>query len=940
MFELPVELPAGRLDGGRGGRRAAPRAISSRGAWRLAILLCCLSGCGRFKDDAQGLADAHADRQRGEYKAAIIEVKNVLQRVPSNGAARLLLGQLYLETGDPVSAEKELRRAQALRLPTSDVLPPLAEALLLQGRYEQVLTLLPDDAAQPRNQALRGNALLGLHRIDDARAQFEQALARQPSDSAALQGLARIAQRELHPDAALALVDRALAAHPDDADGQRLRGDLLRLQGQPDAALLAYRRAAQLRPQQVLARTEIVAIHLQTGKLADAKSELAAARKIAPNSLPVVYQQALIDFHEKKLAAAQEQLQLVLRAAPEYQPALLLAGSVELALGALPQAEQHLRKYLELYPGHAYASRLLASVAIGNDNPNEALRLLAPYLDASKDPEALAVAGEAWMRLKQYGKAADMYQRATALSPQAPMLHSALGLSRLELGDTASAIAELEQASAMDAASPRSGMLLVLAHLRNREHAAALAAVRAMEQRLGANNPLICNLKGGVLLASGDKAGARLSFERALALDPVNQAALDNLTQLDLYDRQPERARLRLAGALAAHPGRTELMISLARLATVQNQAGVAGAWLERAAAVNPDALQPALLLATHYLQQGEQRKALAAAQKLQASYPDRPDVLTLLARTYSQGDDFEAALDSWTRLSTLQPQQPAPHLQIATVQLALGQNDAAMRSLTHALALQPDFPQAQVALAALLSRQQAYPQAIALARTMQRQHPEAPLGLKVEGDVMMAQRQPEAAQRLYQRGYELRPSGELLMALHDALRLGGRAAQARARLLSWLAQHPRDQAVRMHLAGGLLAERDYPAARTQFNAAVQQDPGNIIALNNLAWICQQLKDPRARAIAQQAYRRAPRNAAVLDTLAWIMAEQGDSAGALPLLTQASTLAPAAMEIRYHLGVVLARSGNKRDARTQFQQLLANKDFGRRDEVKAMMAQL
>ena len=51
-------------------------------------------------------------------------------------------------------------------------------------------------------------------------------------------------------------------------------------------------------------------------------------------------------------------------------------------------------------------------------------------------------------------------------------------------------------------------------------------------------------------------------------------------------------------------------------------------------------------------------------------------------------------------------------------------------------------------------------------------------------------------------------------------------------------------------------------------------------------------------------------------------------------------MAPGVAEIRYHLGMGLAKSGDRRGARTQFEQLLAlNKDFPARDEVKAMLAQ-
>jgi cellulose synthase operon protein C len=903
-----------------------------------ALLLAGTAGCARLRDDATLLADARNYQARGEPKAAIIQVKNVLQHSPANGAARILLGQLYLEVGDAVSAENELQRAQGLRMPAADVMPALGSAMVQQGHYAQALAQLADDPAQPRLQTVRGDALLGLQRIDEARAVFQQVLVAQAANSAALLGLARIALLDHQPDAALSLADRAVAAAPADPAPYRLRGDLLRVQGQYDAALAAYRRAAALRPQLVQARVDIVALYIQSGKLAQARTELASVRKLAPNSPQLAYQQALIDFQERKLASAQEQLQLVLRAAPDHMPSILLMGAIELAWGALPQSEQHLRRFLEAHPGHRYASRLLAGIAVQNGAADDALRLLAPMLAAGQeDPDALALAGEAYMRLRQYAKATAMYERASALAPRAATLHAALGLSRMAMGETDRALAELEQAATMDAANPRVGVLLALAQLRNHENSQALQTVTRMERQQAAT-PLLYNLKGGVLLANKDFAGARASFERALSLDPRSLAALDNLTQLDLYEHRPEQARLRLQTALAGDQKNEQLLTALGRLALVEGQLAAARTWLERAASANPDAPQPAMVLARFYLQHGDGPKGLLLAQKLRATFPDNHEALVLLAEAQAATGNTDAALDSWNKLAILQLRSASVQLRIATAELALKQTGPAVHSLERAIALQPDYPEAQAILARLHMRQGAHDTALHLVRTMQQQHPGSALPLQLEGDILMLQKQPAAAQRAYQRGYDIQPSAAMLIALHDALRLAGQASAAKARLAHWLNAHPADQAVRMRFADGLLADKDYAGAIEQYNQAVQHDGANLLALNNLAWACQQLKDPRARTFAERAYQRAPHNAAVLDTLAWILKDEGEQARALSLLQQASAQAPASPDVRYHYAMLLAAAGKRQAAREQFQQLLATKDFRRRGEVLAMMA--
>ena len=52
--------------------------------------------------------DAEEFFVKGEYSAAIIQLKNTLLLEPDNVRARLLLGKAYLENGDAASAEEEI----------------------------------------------------------------------------------------------------------------------------------------------------------------------------------------------------------------------------------------------------------------------------------------------------------------------------------------------------------------------------------------------------------------------------------------------------------------------------------------------------------------------------------------------------------------------------------------------------------------------------------------------------------------------------------------------------------------------------------------------------------------------------------------------------------------------------------------------------------------
>jgi putative PEP-CTERM system TPR-repeat lipoprotein len=866
-----------------------------------------LAACGSGPSNESLLADARQQQARGETGAAIIQLKNLVQRAPGDAGARLALGRLYLDTGDVLSAEKEMRRAMALGKSAAEVMPWLGKALLLQGQFDKMLDEIVADDQQPKLMALRGHALLGLNRKAEAAAVFEQILVRHPEHPAALIGQARIALQSPDRARALALTDRALKQFPDDVDAWRLKGDLLRLQNDNPGALTAYRRALVLHPALVQAHVDIASLHIQAGKFDQARSELAIARRVSPNNLMLNYTQALLDFRQGKLQAAREQLQLVLRAAPEHLPSHLLMGVVLRGVGSYPQAEQHLRKFLEANPGQAYASKLLASVFMHGGDPGQALAMIEPLLPQhQQDAEMQALAGELYLRLRRYDQAAAHFERASALAPQTTMLRTALAMSHLGLGDTARAIAQLEEAASADEKSSRTGVLLVLTQLRAKDYAGALASV----QRLAAhqeNNPMVHNLKGGVLLLQRDNAGARASFERALKADPLFLPALDNLTQLDLNEKQPDRARLRLEAALKRDPRSLDLMVALANVAMTTGQTTVAQTWFERAVQVHPDDVDASLRLARFHARSAVP-KALQLLEKLAAAHPANVAVLLQLAQLQERSGKLEDALDNWTRLAALQPADIEVQLRIADLRTATGDFDGAYTALGKVLALAPAHGPAQVAQVRLLIRQQAWQQATQVVHGYQKARAADALPYKLEADILLARKQLLPAVNLYQKAYDMQPGAPMLIPLYSALVQAGQPDQARQRMRQWLVAHDDDRTTRLYYANSLLAERDFAASTAQFEQLQRLAPGNVVILNNLAWLYQQQKDGRALSTAEQAYGIAPNNPVVLDTLGWILAGQGQRKRAEGLLKRAVQLAPDNAEFRRHLDAVQARS--------------------------------
>lgn len=902
-----------------------------------------LASCGRGDSPEQLVAEAAKYRQKGDEKAAIIQLKNALQKKPDDADARFLLGSIYNETGDPLSAEKEIRRAAELGMAKGKTAPQLARALMAQGQFQKALDELA--AAGPLQDAnievIRGDAYSALNKQADAKTAYEQALKLTPDQPLALVGLAKIAYFNKDADGANRLVDQAIAKNPQNTEALVAKAELLRAQDKNDDALAAYDKALKIRPENVQNHISKANLDISLRRFDDAAKEIDTARKLAPGAPMVSYAQALLDFTQEKHKQALESIQQVLKVAPEHMPSVLLAGAIEYALGANEQAEQHVKRYMETNPGNVYASKLLASIMLKNNDPQRALSVLNPAIQQAHgtDPQLLSLAGESYMRSRDFPKATEYFEKASALAPQTPMLRTALGMSKLAQGENASGMAELEMASNMDTKNAQPGMLLVMNHLRLKEYDKALAAVKKLEKEKP-NDATVKTLKGNVYMSRKELPQARQSFEEAAKLQADYFPPVANLAQIDFAEKKPDAARARIEAFLDKNKDNVEAITALASLAQAQGKTADALALLERASNARPADIPAALRLGSAYLRTNEKQKATALAQRLLISYPSSPEVLDFSAQTQLANGDKEGALDTYRKLAGLVPNSAPVQYRIATVQMAMMNQGAAVDSLKKAIALKPDYLDAQVALAAVQLRNNKPDEAIAIARQIQKQIPKQPVGYSLEGDLLMLQQKPADAVKPYEQALAANGGNDILLKLHEALTKSGNTKEANARVAAWLKAHPNDNAVRLHFATQSMAS-DNKAAIEQFQAILKQDPDNVGALNNLALAYYKEKDPRALEYAEKAATIAPTSPAVMDTLGFLLVEKGDAKRGLSYLEKAVAAAPNAVTIRYNLALAQAKTGDKEKARKSLEEVIAKGGNSPKvEEAKAMLKTL
>ncbi|MCU0971567.1 MAG: tetratricopeptide repeat protein, partial [Gammaproteobacteria bacterium] len=276
--------------------------------------------------------------QRGETRSAVIQLKNLLEREPTNLQARLLLGDVNVRLGDWAGAEKEFRHAKDLGVPPSEWKPRLGLALLMQGSFDALLDEIVVAGSEPPAEqaqllALRGQALLGLGRRSEARAAFEQSLALDAKSERARLGSATLLIAEARREEGLRQIDALLADAPDNVSALLVRAEARRAEGKLEEAVADFGRVLEKEPANLQARIGRVLAELALRRVEPAQKDLDALPPAMKDQPVARYLRALLAYLKNDLAGTAEHLDYVLRAAPNHLQALLLYGAVSYAKG-------------------------------------------------------------------------------------------------------------------------------------------------------------------------------------------------------------------------------------------------------------------------------------------------------------------------------------------------------------------------------------------------------------------------------------------------------------------------------------------------------------------------------------------------------------------------------------------------------------------------------
>lgn len=892
-------------------------------------------------ESASFYQDALKRLQEGNSAAAVIQLRNAIQRYPDNLDARLLLGRVYLDSGDGASAEKELRHVYEAR-PADEIQLLLAQALLLEQKYQEVLSLVDDKGASPALRSskliVRGQAQSGLKNFEEAEALFNEAASLAPQSAAGPLAMARLKLMRKDFVAADQQADAALQRDASSFDAWLIKSDIATSRGDIRSALAALDKADKAKPGDLRVQLGRAQAELRGGQLDAADSNVKRILEQVPGHLLAKYLQCSIEVARGNFENANRIFLEIEDKVRDYPPSLLLGGFIRSQTKQYAQAEVALSRYLAIDPDNVEARRLLALTQLRNGTAASAVETLQRLLDKNpNDAAAQQLLASAYLRLGKYSEAAEAFEQAAKFgnAAAAQQARASLTLLGTKLGLPGSPNAGTDVLPSDDLTK---GTLLILELLKTGEYDAAL---QKAEQLKGAypSNPLVENIEGAIYLTQGDDANARKHFEAALTFDPDFFPASANLDRLDVRAGDIAAVEKRMRERVAANPKDERALLRLTEFLAGQQRGGEAIALVEGNLNGLSQGLEARQALVRLYIAAKAADKAKRMLGDLVGIAPDNVSVQQFVAQGYIDTGDPKQAVDIMRSLVSKHPDDVSLKLALAQVQVSASLPEDARVILEDVRRTDPGNVAAVAALINLALAANKPDDAIQYARDL------APAdrikSAQLEASVLERTKRADEAVAVLDKAFQQDAVSALAVDLGSAQLNAGRIDQAIDGLRRWLQQNQTDAAVRSVLGAALLRKGDHVGAAREYDKLVGQDPFNAVTLNNLAWLRDELGVAGAVDLAKRAHSLAPKSGEIADTLGWLLIKAKNTTDGLKLLREAAAATPANSDIQFHLAYALHQVGDDPGALKILLALLAtDEQFSERAAAESLLSQL
>jgi tetratricopeptide (TPR) repeat protein len=359
---------------------------------------------------------------------------------------------------------------------------------------------------------------------------------------------------------------------------------------------------------------------------------------------------------------------------------------------------------------------------------------------------------------------------------------------------------------------------------------------------------------------------------------------------------------------------------------------------------LRPDIVEAYRALAGVAIHRGDPGELAKDADQIIALQPAAPDGYLLRAVADIDRKEFSTADEYIHRSLEKEPSNPAAYVQLGNLRMA--QNKYAEAQKAYQQGLDQD-PNSTDALGGVLNVDQAQKQpdrAIARLKTQLSRYPQN-VGFHIMLGALLEERKDLAgAEQEFKRASDLdKKNSEALVKLGAVQSERGATDQALQTYLDGSKTNPKEIAFYL-LAGSIYeSKQDWDNAKQQYRKALEIQPENPLASNNLAYVMLQQGGnvEVAFAMAQTARRQLPDNPNSADTLGWAFYHKQVYTSAINLFKEAVKKEPDNALFNYHLGLAYAKTGQAALAKQQLDRVVKIKpNFPDVDELRRAVAEV
>jgi tetratricopeptide (TPR) repeat protein len=418
--------------------------------------------------------------------------------------------------------------------------------------------------------------------------------------------------------------------------------------------------------------------------------------------------------------------------------------------------------------------------------------------------------------------------------------------------------------------------------------------------------------------------------EELLKANPHDGDALIFRGQIQIHNNEANGAVDSLQEALKNDPDNPVAHYQLGLAFDMQHNDSRAESEWREAIRLRPELTDAQRALADVALRRGDLDGLMQRAQQIIAAAPFSADGYILRALAEMNRQKYTDAGEDLRKAAELAPQSPVPNVQMGNLRLLQKQYGEAIKAYQQALDRDPSSTDALQGMMNIWLGQKQPDQAIAAARAQIAKTPNNSGFYDLLGTALFEKKDLNGAGDAFREAIVLdKNNSDALLKLGQVQTAQGSTSQALATYEQSIKDHPRDIAFYI-FAGQLYESRNsWDQAKTMYQKALQLQPDNPLASNNLAYVMLQQGGnvDVALAMAQTARRGMPDSSNAADTLGWAYYQKGVYLSAIQMFQESLRLnerkgAADDATVHYHLGLAYEKNKQPAQARQQLERVL------------------